>query len=239
MLKYAKYLFLLIYIFGVFLISLEALKDGNESSNASNDVAVIVGGAIDKIGGVVDQIGGVIDNSQNNNDGSIETPGEESGGSNGNSQLPDENTKEPENNNENIEEGQHEHVFVNAICECGEKDPNYITRFNFNIVKFRYIVRKLVGHFGAFLFLGIFASLTYYCFINKNKFLALLMTIVAGLVVASFSELLQFIPSGRCPAFKDVLIDMAGYMVSTITLSLILYLPYFIKKISNKKISNR
>ena len=111
--------------------------------------------------------------------------------------------------------------------------------FSSSITKFRYVIRKLVGHFGAFVFLGLFASITYFCFIQRSKLLALLITIGAGIIVAAGSELLQFIPSGRCPAFKDVLIDMAGYMVSTITLSLILYLPYFIKKIANKKISNR
>ena len=248
MLKYAKYLFVLIYIFCIFIIGYEALKDSSDSSNISNDVAEIVGGAVDQIGGVVDQIGSAIGGSQNNNNGNTETPGgntETPGGSietpgvnndpsNGNTQ-PEGNIKEPDNSNDYKEEEPHEHVFINANCECGEKDPNFITRYNFDIVKFRYFVRKLVGHFGAFVILGVFASLTYYCFINRSKLLALSITIAAGLVVACGSELLQFIPNGRCPAFKDVLIDMAGYMCSTIILGLILYLPDFIKRIINNK----
>ena len=295
MFRYAKYLFLLIYIFGVFLISYEALKDGNESSNISNNVADIVGGAVDQIGGVVDQIGGAIGGGSNNeNSGSINQPGgetdnqegnlgesggsenqggnsEESGGSenqggnSGESSGSDNqggnsgessgsenpggnsgessgnenqggNVQEPDGGNEDILEPEpHEHEYVNGNCECGEKDPRFITRYNFDITKFRYVIRKLVGHFGAFVFLGLFASLTYFCFIKRNKLLALLITIGAGIIVAAGSELLQFIPDGRYPAFKDVLIDMAGYMCATLVFSLVFYLPYYIKRIINKR----
>lgn len=256
MFRYAKYLFLLIYIFGVFLISYEALKDGNESSNISNNVADIVGGAVDQIGGVVDQIGGAIGGGSNNeNSGSINQPdgetdnqGGNSGESGGNanqggnsgessgSENQGGNVQEPEGGNEDILEPEpHEHEYVNGNCECGEKDPRFITRYNFDITKFRYVIRKLVGHFGAFVFLGLFASLTYFCFIKRNKLLALLITIGAGIIVAAGSELLQFIPDGRYPAFKDVLIDMAGYMCATLVFSLVFYLPYYIKRIINKR----
>ena len=269
MFKYAKYLFLLIYIFGVFIISYEALKDGNESSNISNNVADIVGGAVDQIGGVVDQIGGVIGGGSNNeNSSSINQPGgetnnqegnsgesggnenqggnsgesggnENQGGNSGESGDSDNqggNVQEPEGGNEDILEPEpHEHEYVNGNCECGEKDPRFITRYNFDITKFRYVIRKLVGHFGAFVFLGLFASLTYFCFIKRNKLVALLVTIGSGIIVAAGSELLQFIPDGRYPAFKDVLIDMAGYMCATLAFSLVFYLPYYIKKIINKR----
>ena len=59
---------------------------------------------------------------------------------------------------------------------------------------FYYIVRKSIGHFGAFLVLGIFASLTYYIICKKTlggKLLAFGITVFAGFAVAGITEILH------------------------------------------------
>ncbi len=99
----------------------------------------------------------------------------------------------------------------------------------FDIEDIRYFIRKAIGHFGIFLVLGVFASLTYYLFI-KRKLVSCIITIIVGFVTAGLSEILQGIPADRGPSFNDVLIDYAGYMIAVLLFSLIFYLPYYIKR---------
>lgn len=115
------------------------------------------------------------------------------------------------------------------------------------IDNFYYWVRKSMGHFGAFLVLGIFAALSYYIVFPKHiygKITAFEVTIIAGFVVASVTEILQLplFTYGRHGSFDDVLLDFVGYCTSTIPMYVIIILFHYIgvlaKRIKNRKKAN-
>ena len=101
--------------------------------------------------------------------------------------------------------------------------------------KLHILVRKLIGHFGSFLVLGMLGCLVCFLFIYEKKF-SILTTLLIGALTAILSELLQFIPDNRYPSVKDVLIDCCGYFVGIIFIGIIFYLPYYLKK--NKVVSH-
>lgn len=115
------------------------------------------------------------------------------------------------------------------------------------IDNFYYWVRKSMGHFGAFLVLGIFAALSYYIVFPKHiygKITAFEVTIIAGFVVASVTEILQLpiFTYGRYGSFDDVLLDFIGYCTSTIPMYVIIilfhYIAVLVKRIKNHKKAN-
>ena len=115
------------------------------------------------------------------------------------------------------------------------------------IDNFYYWVRKSMGHFGAFLVLGIFAALSYYIVFPKHiygKITAFEVTIIAGFVVASVTEILQLpiFTYGRYGSFDDVLLDFVGYCTSTIPMYVIIilfhYIGVLVKRIKNRKKAN-
>ena len=83
-------------------------------------------------------------------------------------------------------------------------------------------VRKAVGHFGAFLFLGIFPSLTYYLFIDKKKRkFSIIINVSQGLLLATVTELIQLITPGRTGTLFDSSIDMLGFIISAAILTIL------------------
>lgn len=77
------------------------------------------------------------------------------------------------------------------------------------------IIRKLIGHFGYFLLMGIFSSLFLYSLKNTRFLYLFIINLSINLVVAFISEFLcQAIASNRCPSIIDVLIDYSGFMIS-------------------------
>lgn len=108
------------------------------------------------------------------------------------------------------------------------------------IENFYYVVRKMVGHFGAFLVLGIFGSLSYYILFKKNlkdKLGAFVVSLIAGFAVAGITEILQlpYFTEGRYCSFNDVLLDFEGYCVSTIPIFAIIIILHFIIPLIKKK----
>ncbi len=92
---------------------------------------------------------------------------------------------------------------------------------------FYYTIRKSIGHFGAFLVLGIFGALTYYIAFPKSfkgKLLSVIVCIIAGFAVAGITEIFQlpYFTEGRYCSFDDVLLDFAGYCTSAIPIGLII-----------------
>lgn len=75
-------------------------------------------------------------------------------------------------------------------------------------------VRKGIGHFGLFAFMGIFAAMTYIFFIKKMN-IRLIVIFLSGFIIAGISEIIQIFAESRGPAFLDVLIDYSGYLIST------------------------
>lgn len=97
------------------------------------------------------------------------------------------------------------------------------------IENFYYIIRKSIGHFGAFLVLGFLGSFTYYIIFKKDlkgKLLAFAVNLVAGFAVAGITEILQlpYFTQGRYCSFDDVLLDFSGYCTSSIPIYLVIIL---------------
>ncbi len=108
------------------------------------------------------------------------------------------------------------------------------------VKNFYYLIRKGIGHFGAFLVLGFFATFSYFMLFSKStkgKLWGFGVCVVAGFAVASLTEILQLpiFTQGRHCAFKDVMIDFGGYCTSTLAIYLIIFAVHFIKIYKNKK----
>lgn len=94
-------------------------------------------------------------------------------------------------------------------------------------------VRKVFGHFCAFLVLAIFASVVYYrlveiLFTKKLNFYFIIFTLLAGLLTATISEIFQLpiFVSGRSSELSDVLLDFSGYILGFIIALFILPIIY-------------
>lgn len=75
---------------------------------------------------------------------------------------------------------------------------------------FYHFVRKAVGHFGAFVLLGVFGTLALVFSMKKTYRYAL--SLGMGIGVAGLTEILQLFADGRAGMFSDVLLDTAGYV---------------------------
>jgi VanZ family protein len=101
--------------------------------------------------------------------------------------------------------------------------------FNANIEmtdNYLCIIRKLVGHFGFNVVLGVVSTL-FYINLCLDKKITLLLHYIIGFVVAFSSEFLcEAFTSGRSASFYDVLIDYSGFIL----ISTILFIIFFVKK---------
>ncbi len=103
-----------------------------------------------------------------------------------------------------------------------------------DVETFRYVFRKLIGHFLLFGFSGVFTSLSLIMsdyLMNKFKWKNILFCLGLGVVIALISELIQAFVPGRFGTFTDVFIDLAGY----IGFAGIVYLIYYLVKRKSKK----
>ena len=100
-------------------------------------------------------------------------------------------------------------------------------------------VRKALGHFGAFLVLGIFASITYCIAFKKNlrgRLIAFIVCILAGFAVAGITEILQLpaFTTGRFCSFSDVMLDFAGYCTSAVPIYAAVILVHIVMNVARK-----
>ena len=99
-----------------------------------------------------------------------------------------------------------------------------------NIDTFTHVVRKLVGHFGLFVFSGAFSTWAFHLssyYLNKYKWwYGLIFTLFFGLFLASLTELIQTFVPGRSGQITDVLIDYSGYILGTGIVVLISFILY-------------
>lgn len=100
--------------------------------------------------------------------------------------------------------------------------------FSAGVSKFQLFVRKLFGHFGAFLMLGILAAGTFILFSSdnwKSRSLHCLGAIAFGFTFACLTELFQsdYFTSGRGASFDDVILDCQGYLIALCAI----YIVYF------------
>ena len=118
---------------------------------------------------------------------------------------------------------------INNVSEAITKQPK-IT----NLEDFRAYIRKLVGHYGAFLIMGIFASLTGMMFFIKFKkwyvyWIKVLSIVLYGFLFAGLTEIIQLYTPGRAGVMSDVFIDYSGYMTSVGIIVLIYFIIEYIK----------
>ncbi len=89
--------------------------------------------------------------------------------------------------------------------------------FSSGVSGWQLFIRKLFGHFGAFILLGVLLGITAALFDNgswKRRLVILLILTLVGFAFAGLTEILQMpiFTAGRGPSFRDVLIDFSGYL---------------------------
>ena len=118
------------------------------------------------------------------------------------------------------------HVDIEIAFEI--KPQLLITDLNSFFLK----VRKSIGHFGAFLVLGIFSSLTYLLYFNSKKWkITLPINYLQGIGLAFLTEFIQLFVPGRVGSLTDVLIDSTGFIIS----STIIIIIFIIKNLKKKQ----
>ncbi len=104
---------------------------------------------------------------------------------------------------------------------------NTFSVFNFNQINndvFNIIVRKLFGHFGLFLLIGIFGLISYFLIFAKIK-LSIIVNLIIGFIVSVLAEILQLFTTGRNYSFTDIIINFLGVLLGTLfALSFIIFL---------------
>lgn len=109
-----------------------------------------------------------------------------------------------------------------------------------DIASFLHKIRKGLGHFGAFLILGIFSTLTYLLYFqNKHWIWSAPLNIAQGFGIAALTEYIQTFRPGRCGCLSDVLLDFSGFMISASIFTLIILIRALIKHIIKKNKMNK
>ena len=114
------------------------------------------------------------------------------------------------------------------------------TPFIEDLVTFFYMIRKGIGHFGAFLVLGILGSFGLLLMFDKKKWIfSIPLNIVLGFGVAGLTEHIQTFVPGRSGNWDDVWLDFSGFMTAASIITVMILLIYFhkyIKCCKNKKL---
>ena len=91
-----------------------------------------------------------------------------------------------------------------------------------DLSNFLIMIRKSVGHFGAFLVYGIASTFFFQMIFDKKNWLfAGILNISQGFGIATFTEFIQLFVVGRIGTFNDVLIDFTGFICSSIFITLV------------------
>ncbi len=105
-----------------------------------------------------------------------------------------------------------------------------------NISNFLLLIRKSLGHFGAFFVLGICSTLFFMLQFDKEKwFYSIPINFLQGLSIASLTELIQIFVEGRSGLVKDVWIDYSGFTIAAVLITIGILAYHFIKKLIKKK----
>lgn len=131
---------------------------------------------------------------------------------------------------------------IKAVCNDNNNEPIEITitleikrqDFITDLKNFFLFIRKSIGHYGAFLVLGIFSSFTWLLFLDKKKKVyPISINFVSGFLIAGLTEIIQIFAPNRFNSFKDVLIDYSGFLTSSVII-VIIFVIYVNYKIKNK-----
>ena len=135
-------------------------------------------------------------------------------------------------------------VTITIICDDNMQEKQEI-KINIEVKQqpvikdlseFFYKVRKGLGHFGAFLVLGIFSTFTYMLFFTKKKwFFSVPLNFIVGFFIAALTEYIQTLVPGRYGCWSDIVIDYSGFSSSAVVLTVTIFIVYFVKFLKNKK----
>lgn len=122
-----------------------------------------------------------------------------------------------------------------TVTATAKSDPTAVYEKVYEVrYSYFFLIRKIIGHFSAFLLLAIFAIIVYYRLaetINETRaeIYGPLYSLSAGLITACLSEILQLgiFTGGRIASLTDVLIDFAGFAFGT---AIALLVWFFMKK---------
>lgn len=99
--------------------------------------------------------------------------------------------------------------------------------WNYQYDNVHSVVRKLFGHYGYSLMMGVLGFLTLYFFKIRLKNI-FIINLILGLFISSIAELFQMIPEGRGPSYVDVLINYSGYISGLLLIFLIIKISIYI-----------
>ena len=117
-----------------------------------------------------------------------------------------------------------------GVTEVVVEVINDVTNSNITVEEAGGVVRKVIGHFMWFGLIGIFGYLTFRSFFFKKYYLTLAIGIPSGFVIAVISELLQMLSSGRSCEFRDMMIDLGGYLTAFIVFIIVYMIIFLINK---------
>lgn len=133
---------------------------------------------------------------------------------------------------------------VTIIVDDEMIDPITLT-INFHVKKqslitnmstFLLFVRKALGHFGAFLVLGIFSTLVAILFFRRKGYImSLPLNFAQGFGIAALTEYIQTFVPGRSGVFSDVIIDFTGFLCSSVSMTVGFLVYLLIKYVKSKK----
>ena len=121
---------------------------------------------------------------------------------------------------------------IEFTIELEIKRQDYIK----DLSSFFYKVRKSLGHFSAFLVLGIFSTFTWLLYCDKKKmFFSIPLNYILGFGIAALTEFIQLYVPGRYGCYADVKLDFEGFSLSATILTIILIIHSIRKHIIDKK----
>ncbi len=85
------------------------------------------------------------------------------------------------------------------------------------------LIRKVLGHFLSYAFLGIFSYLTYSNFITKEKFF-ITANLLSGFALSVLTEIIQIFAQNRGPQISDVFINYQGFLFSQLIIITLIFL---------------
>ncbi len=105
-----------------------------------------------------------------------------------------------------------------------------------NMQEFFGKIRKAVGHYGAFLVLGIFSTFTYLLYFTKKKWIwSVPLNFAQGFGLAALTEYIQLFIPGRYGCWSDVVLDTSGFMLSSLIITVAILIRYLVKYLIMKK----
>lgn len=122
---------------------------------------------------------------------------------------------------------------LSQSTKIGDMVANFLHFFRINVDTtsdvYQSFIRKGIGHFGLFFVFSLFGTISLTC-LKQNRFIKVkcfAFVLLYGIFIAILSEILQMIPENREPSYKDVLIDLAGFLCPLIIFIIFELFRYF------------